>query len=190
MQTSNIEVDRDEARRMWQKYLTHKHTRSDMDAEIERIYKVIAGGKLVIRALESITAAGVDVFGLPKLAIIRADAQQCFCTLYSDGSGFMADQQWTDRRMAQSRYVKFDKGAFVRQPQHRTSGVAVVPHIPPDIRPRRGLQNYHILFEAVWTKVPPVDPLLLRRIGKGDTWMVVGAWDLTDVERAAMAARL
>lgn len=36
----------------------------------------------------------------------------------------------------------------------------------------------------------PKDPYLLRRIGKGDMWLVVAAWDLTEVERAALATRL
>jgi len=34
-----------------------------------------------------------------------------------------------------------------------------------------------------------VDPYLLRRFG-GDAWLVVAAWDLTDVERAVMSQRV
>jgi hypothetical protein len=52
------------------------------------------------------------------------------------------------------------------------------------------MQNYHVLFEAVWSKAPPSDPFLLRRLGKGDLWLVLAMWDLTEVERAALAARL
>jgi len=35
----------------------------------------------------------------------------------------------------------------------------------------------------------PRDPMLLRRLG-GDLWLVVAHWDLTEVERAAMATRV
>jgi hypothetical protein len=67
---------------------------------------------------------------------------------------------------------------------------AIVPLVPIHLRPKRGLANYHILFEAVWEPLPPSDPMLLRRIGKGDLWLVVAAWDLTEIERAALAARI
>jgi len=66
---------------------------------------------------------------------------------------------------------------------------AAVPLIPVHLRPKAALSNYHILWEAEWTKRYPVDPYLLRRFG-GDAWLVVAAWDLTDVERAVMGSRL
>jgi len=65
-----------------------------------------------------------------------------------------------------------------------------VPIIPGYLRPKRGLQNYHILWEAEWSRGVPVDPYLLRRIGQGDLWLVVAAWELTEVERAAMSTRV
>ena len=66
-----------------------------------------------------------------------------------------------------------------------------MPHIPPDIRPKRGIQNYHVLYEAVWRREIPVDPLLLRRIGTtGDLWTVLGAWELTELERAVLASHM
>ena len=64
-----------------------------------------------------------------------------------------------------------------------------MPVIPVHLRPRRGLQNYHVLWEAEWERIPPRDPMLLRRIGRGDMSLVVAAWDLTEVERAALATR-
>ena len=63
--------------------------------------------------------------------------------------------------------------------------------IPLQLRPKRGLENYHVLCEAEWTgKAPPDDPMLLRRIGRADLWLVVAGWDLTAVEKAALATRL
>ena len=32
--------------------------------------------------------------------------------------------------------------------------------------------------------------VLLRRMGRGDLWLVMAAWDLTEVERAALQARV
>ena len=62
--------------------------------------------------------------------------------------------------------------------------------MPIHLRPKRGLANYHVLWEAEWTPSPPRDPFLLRRIGKADLWLVVAQWDLTEVERAALATRV
>jgi hypothetical protein len=188
MQTQAIEVDRSEASLMWRKYQTHRHYQTPMDAEIERVYRTIAKGKTVIKALESITTVGLDGRGMPKLAIVRADATHCWCTMRSDGSARMSTDPWIDGRSARSRFFDFPAAAFAGS-RHQ-AGKAMAPHIPPDIRPHRGLQNYHILFEAEWSPVPPIDPLLLRRIGIGDMWLVVGAWELTSVERAAMSSRL
>lgn len=187
MDTVAIAMDREEAGRLMRKYREHRAYSTPIDFEIERIYREIAKGGVVIRAIESIRKAGVDAYGMPKLAIVRADAAHCFLEIYGDGSARMADARWLKRNAAFSRLVEFPRQTFTGG---RRSGEAVVPHVPPDIRPKRGLANYHILFEAVWRPVPPVDPMLLRRIGTGDTWLVVGAWNLTEVERAAMADRI
>lgn len=189
METQTVGIDKDEAAKLWRKYHEHRAYQTPMDAEIERIYKTIARGKTVIRALASITQAGLGLDGLPRLALCRADAKQCFVRLYSDGSGQMTDSEFRQTRAAPSRHIDFPPGAFPAAGK-RHYGRAVMPHIPPDIRPARGLANYHILFEAEWSPIPPIDPLLLRRLGKGDTWLVIAAWNLTAVERAAMQARI
>lgn len=194
MQVTTLEVDRVEARTLWQKYQTHRHYQkpNPVDAEIERIYKMIAKGGVVIRALESIVKAGVGEDGLPKLAIARADAAKTYLSVYGNGSASMTDLEFARGNASRNRRFLFPEGSFVfgKGAVGRWRLSAIVPHIPPDIRPARGLANYHILWEAIWTKEVPVDPMLLRRIGKGDTWLVVGAWDLTPVERAVLTDRL
>jgi len=190
METQMITLDREEAARLWRKYREHRAYSRPIDLEIEQLYRLIAKGKVIIKALESIVKAGLGDDGLPKLALARADAEKCYCSLWLNGAARMSVEQWVTGRTASSRYFDFPTQTFTVPEKGRTRGEAVVPHIPPDIRPARGIQNYHILFEAVWRPTPPVDPLLLRRIGKGDTWLVVGAWDLTEVERAAMAGRI
>jgi hypothetical protein len=77
-----------------------------------------------------------------------------------------------------------------RERTSRSDHEAMVPMIPAHLKPRRGLANYHILWEAEWERVPPRDPYLLRRIGKADLWLVVAHWDLTEVERAALSTRV
>lgn len=176
------QVDRESARELWQKYQTHKHYQNPADAEIAAIYKRIAQGKTVIRALESIKAAGLNAEGFPNLAICRADMAECWWRPSRDSCTFGED--WP--RAKSRKTVRMDWEGLTST-KYRAQ--AIVPIIPVHLRPKRGIQNYHVLWEAEWTKRYPVDPYLLRRFG-GDAWLVVAAWDLTDVERAVMSSRL
>jgi len=147
---------------------------------------------VVIKALDSIVTAGVGEDGYPKLAIVRADAANCFLEYRNDGGVRFAAQQWV-KTAHRRNYIDLPPGSFPPPPQTRRSWArvqALTPLIPIDLRPKRGLANYHILFEAVWRPAPPVDPILLRRIGEADLWVVLAAWELGEVERAALAARI
>lgn len=195
METETLELDRNEARRLFRKYREHKAHALPIDAEIQRLYQLIAQGRVIIRALHSIAAAGVDpLTNLPRLALVRADMPVCNLRMYWDGSATMAGttralQGWG--RVAHDVRFNFPADTFARRAvSSPRPHQAITPHVPPDIRPARGMANYCILFEAKWEPVPPVDPMLLRHIGAGDTWLVVGAWELTAVERAAMASRI
>jgi len=195
METETIELDRIEAARLFRKYREHRHNLgkpNPADIEVERAYKAIAAGKVVIRAIESVRTSGLGPDGFPKLALVRADSQKCWCEMQTHGGGVQSMAEW--RRPVRENTIPDDRFAFPAGTWPRRDRTlrasATVPHIPPDIRPTRALQNYHILFEALWRPEPPRDPMLLRRIGKADLWLVVGAWDLTEVERAAMATRI
>jgi hypothetical protein len=95
-------------------------------------------------------------------------------------------------------YIDLPTDSFPRRSakwgRHFAAMTPLVPiHLRPKPRqgnPQGALANYHILFEAEWRPVPPKDPLLLRRVGQADLWVVLAAWDLTEVERAVLAGRL
>jgi hypothetical protein len=190
MHTESIELDRVKARELWRDYRKHQHWSEPIDQDVMRGYQAIAQGKVVIRALESIRTAGLDAKGLPLLAIARGDAAQCWCMVHRDGDVTFATQR---ERLYYARedsrqVIKLQRGTFARGSS--VSGASLVPQIPLPLRPKRGLANYHVLFEADWTLAPPIDPMLLRRIGKTDLWVVCAAWELTPIEAAALAARL
>lgn len=193
METAKITVSASEAQRLYREYRDHKHSATPIDDEIRRVYREIAKGKVVIRAIESIRAAGLGFDNLPKLALVRADEPHVSLRTTPRGGADMraaTANTWTSRIAASKRF-NFPDGTFPGIANDKWSGYrAATPHIPPHIRPRTALDQYHILFEAEWSMVPPVDPYLLRRIGESDMWIVCGAWNLTDVERAAMATRL
>jgi len=192
MDTQPITLDRERARALWRDYRKHQHWSKPIDQDVMRTYHAIAQGRVVIRALESIRAAGLNAEGLPKLAIVRADATHCWLHTQRDGSAVFGSTEaavgWGGERYTRQRIV-FPAGSFPGVgyiARHR----AIAPTIPLPLRPKRGLASYHILFEAEWDPVPPVDPMLLRRVGQTDMWVVCAAWDLTEVERAALAARI
>lgn len=197
MQVQQIELDKNKARELYRAYKKHFHYSAPIDWEIQRTYQLIAQGRVVIRAQQSVVDAGLGEDGYPKLAISRADTETCYLHGWKNGRALFTWREdfseWSHRSHWRF-YVDFPQGSF---PEINTSkgwggrvAQSTVPIIPIHLRPKRGLQNYHILYEAEWGPTPPVDPLLLRRIGKGDMWLVVAAWDLTEVEQAALAARI
>lgn len=191
MEVQKIAIDPERARELWRDYKTHLHYSTPIDDEVRRTYQLIAQGRMVIRALESIKNAGLDAEGLPKLAICRAHGQRCRLRRTTRGNAefsHLASFGWNNTRDV----VRFADGTFKYPPAPHgwyREVEAVVPIIPAQHRPKRGIANYHILWEADWHDVPG-DPLLLRRIGRGDMWLVLAQWDLTEVERAALAARI
>ena len=197
MNLNEIKLSRTEARRLYRDYKSHVHYSTPIDDEIRRTYQLIAQGRVVIRALEAIKAAGLYAdgpnVGRPKLAICRADRQKCQLVLETNGGAtFTADHHYRANRERTLR-IEIPAGTFPRRESEigGWAGVeAQVPLVPVHLRPKRGLANYHVLWEAEWTRIPAVDPVLLRRIGRGDMWLVVAAWDLTEVERAALSTRM
>ncbi len=189
MQTEQIVLDPQEARRLYLEYRQHQQYSDPVDREIARVYHAIAKGQVVIRALESIRAAGLGEDRLPKLAIVRADARECFIKPRHDGAARMQSKSRT-RENETRCYFDFPSGTFPGIDTGRWEGKAMVPLIPLKYRPKTALDAYHILFESEWRKIVPEDPMLLRRIGNADIWAVVAAWDLTSVERAVLAQRL
>jgi hypothetical protein len=195
MESVAIDLDPSEAKRLYHEYLTHRHFETAMDVEIRRTYREIAKGKTVIKALESVATAGMNEKGLPKLALMRADQPECWLMINRDTV-----------RMAPNRARAIGWGRRVgpepfewRRDQFTGTAVetsyghdyrAIMPMIPAHLRPKHALENYHVLWEAEWSRIVPRDPLLLRRLGEGDLWLVLAAWDLTEVERAALQARV
>lgn len=185
MQTQAIVLDKAEAHKLFRKYREHRAYSTPVDREIERIAKLVSEGKVVVQAIDSIVKAGLNAEHLPKLALARADARSCHLQAFYDGGARMSIAEWVRARAKFGTNFTFPSGTFPGLARGHFK--AAVPLVPPDIRPKRGLENYHILFEAEWREVVPVDPMLLRRIGKSDMWIVVGAWELTPIERAVIA---
>lgn len=203
MDVAKLAVDKDTARELYQKYKTHQHYETDMDREIKRAYKLISEGKVIIQAIDAIKRAGLDAAGLPKLALAGATSEWCYLRRERNGSMVMRDTEpsrWSRKKNVFSYHANsfefapdtfpFQRWGNTAERQRFSEHKSKTPIIPIHLRPKRGLENYSILWEAEWEPVPTRDPYLLRRIGKSDMWLVCAAWDLTEVERAAMATRI
>lgn len=192
MDVTKIGIDRQQAQELYRSYKEHQQYGDEMDREIQRTYRLIAQGKVIIQALESVKQSGLNEQGLPNLALGRADLPRIYCAMEENGSAVMMSERerakWR-RTKPHSARIEWPAGAFPKSGR-RIAGKAIAPIIPIHLRPKQAIDAYHILWEAEWEPVPPRDPYLLRRIGKGDLWLVCAAWDLTEVERAAMATRI
>lgn len=200
MHTDVVRMAREEAKALHRKYREHASYAEPIDWEIQRTYDLIARGKVIIKALESIKNAGLNREFLPRLAIVNANAEHVHMTRDNDGAvTYSPNKGWS---RSQKNVFHFRSGTFVfpkdsfprawdgKGHRSRDDHQAIVPDVPLHLRPKRGLPNYHILFEAEWERVPPKDPMLLRRIGRADLWLVVAHWELTEVERAALSTRV
>lgn len=195
MQVTTVAIEKEKAAELYREYKAHQHYATDIDREIQRTYRLIAQGRVVIQAIESIKQAGLGEDGLPKLAIGRADLKEIYFSQDTDGSGVMESaysrRLWRGRQNPKSSRILFPAGSFTGElAKSRRGAIARMPIIPIHLRPKSAIDAYHVLWEAEWTPTPPRDPYLLRRIGTGDLWLVCAAWDLTEVERAAMATRV
>ena len=174
--------------------------RNEEDVAIAAGYRAAKRGLPVVMLSNVMAAGGFHDNGLPKLAIARADATQCWVRVEGWGGGpdttralVFRDTDWTENRGAivARHSVRVREVPFrVPDGRHRSSGKTVVPSIPPRFRPRpHRIRGFHILWEVdEWTPAPPVDPALLRHI-RGDLWSVMATWDLTPLERAVLTAR-
>jgi hypothetical protein len=187
------------------------------DKELMRAYRALAKGERIIQLTEALRAGGTTLLTcpgvrwdggryvegdveLPKIAVGRADRGFVWCGGIT-ASGGVEMVTKTDRAPNNRRDVVQRAAVFPRDRERNTTGVgwdsrgvprAIVPIIPPKLRPKRTrLSEFHVLFEAEWavhTPPPPVDPALLRHLG-GDLYAVVAVWELTEVERAVLALR-
>jgi hypothetical protein len=193
---STIEVPQAEAIRLFRDYRAAVRGRhSEEDAQLMRGFRELAAGRRLIDLPRVLREGGTVAHGrgvMPALAVCRAEASVCTGRLGWDGGAWFAGHaESVDgpriRSGVTADYVVLSPGTFER-PGEATTAEAVVPIVPPALRPARGLAGYHVLWEAEWRRVAPRDPALLKHIG-GDLWAVLAVWDLTELERTVLMGR-
>jgi len=206
---ATIDMPRTEARKAFLNYRRAMYAQRDEgaraeDEQIMRCYRALALGRQVVDIGDAIKRGGERPRDhLPRLAIARADETHIFVRRWDDGSvTYTGDDilfRWGDRYMAEkkSRVLSVRAGTLpdlrTEEESRRWSsrgtqrdGRAIVPVVPPPLRPVKLLKNYHILFEADWQPQPkPRDPALLKHLG-GPIYAVVALWDVSPVEATVL----
>jgi hypothetical protein len=209
MKLATIEMPQEEAAQAFKEY--RRVVRSaktaqvnSEDAQIARCYKALAKGLSVINLNDVMRKAGENSNGLPKLAVCRADYERVeMLRGWHDGVVEMGRADlfptWTRRMSASyegllfrfSGIFRIREGTLRDNPNHIADRfTAIVPNIPPALRPPHNLSNYHLLWEARWEvkrqpRRAPGDPALLKHLG-GPLYAVLATWDLTPVEQAVL----
>lgn len=148
-------------------------------------------GRRVIDLYRVFKTVSSDAKGRPALALANASWKWCYYRRERDLAKFHAENQSYSKTLKNCYRVP---GTMMAGPvpismQPAITGKAVVPTIPPNLRPEGPLDQYHILFEASWEDVP-TDPILLKNIpGTNNLFVVLAHWDLTEIERAVLAGR-
>jgi hypothetical protein len=163
------------------------------DLAILRGYRQLVKGRKLLDLEDVMRQTGLDERGRPRLAICRADAQWCYFRHHYRLPTFSFTESLVER--ATLSYIRLPRGTYGADPLMKGADGrqvwqvrALLPSIPPRLRPKAALSHYHILWEAEWEAVPR-DPLLLRHL-HGQLYAVLAHWDLTDLERAILKGRL
>lgn len=206
MDLATIEMPVHEARKKFLEYREAVRGRHyDEDHQMMVGYRQLAKGNRLLKMSETLAKGGWNGRGLPRLALAKADdlnkperQNEIHVRVERPGNGvatvIYSPKPWRDHPSnsgMRAGVTRFNlPGLEVNPPSRWDDWLAIVPLVPPALRPK-SLTNYFILFEATWfLRTPRLkgDPALVRHIG-GDLWAVVATWDLTELERAVLAVR-
>jgi hypothetical protein len=170
------------------------------DLAILRGYRALAKGHQVIDLPNVIRRGGVfEETGLPRLAVATSSHEFVHVTRDRAGGVTFQPEQWINARRRKNVF-RCPDGTLPDAEYPRPSfgwGLwggsqrAMVPHVPPALRPIHSLDGYATLFEVEeWAPDPtaPADPALLKHIG-GDLYAVLAVWDLSELERSVLNGR-
>lgn len=167
------------------------------DAALHKAYCALARGETVLSLPMVMRRAGLDpTTMLPKLAIVRADAQHVGISIDSSSVWFVDNSNRWRRDSACGVPQNLFPAELADTQWRRNNGKlipsnvrAVVPKIPPNLRPKHPTERY-LMWEPKWERVPPdPDPFLLKHLG-GGFFVVEAQWDMTPLELAVLEGRL
>lgn len=192
------------AKELWQEYSKAVKLHKELVyQDLKKIYFQVYKGHKVIDIGKVIAKGGVHENYHPRLAIAKATNKKVWCVYQENGDIKYLNNEMDWRSKIYAADVVLPKclpeipQQFLPKVTWSNSGrdskfqlQAPVPLIPAKLRPAKLTDDYYILWEVdVWQMIPPTDPYLLRRITR-NMFVVLAGWDLTDIEKSAMAGRM
>lgn len=193
-----IIIPEEQAKVEWKRYCELLKKRKDKHLKIMKESMYFAKqGKALINVYDVMNKSGLNKNNEPRLAIARADINEVRFEKLDTGSGsFLMEHGWnrsgwsTDVHLPQKIFkVQWERNLRadgtpnwqIKDKEFKTK----VPLIPAELMPEGDLKNYYILWEVkLWETLPePKDPFLLKRISE-NMFVILGAWDITELERA------
>jgi len=200
-----LTMDAESAQAMYDEYRALGDRTNEDDQAIVTMLREVQKGRQLIDLDVAIPGGGHDELGRPKLAASRGDQLEVKMVRgrrwrYVDGKhtarqdgdlSFLPANREAYEHIAANARFDFPADRFEDWPEVPREWFAMVPPVPPRLRPRGALSRYAIVWEVdEWsarskTAPPPVDPALLRHI-MGSLYAVIAVWDLTAIERLVL----
>jgi hypothetical protein len=196
MKIKQIRVPKAKAKEKWLEYNEIvKHRKEKYLRDFKALYFHLKNGKKVIDVFEAIKFAGLNEKNEPKLAISKADATEVIFVKRNKGRGYFSRENYKGTKYDVSlpdntfqikwARMKTSWGRDIKNEKLKTS----VPIVPAHLLPKGNLSRYYVLWEVEkWEKIPPRDPILLKRITK-NLFVALAFWNLTPLERALISGR-
>lgn len=190
-----IKMPKEQAKEEWKKYVDVLKKRKEkyLQTMKQAMYHMKEGREL-LDVYKVMKMAGLNENNEPRLAIARADLNKVTFEKRDEGTGNFNMDGWKDSvSLPQKTFnihwnreegVEDNNSWRIDKKQIRTK----VPVIPVEILPDGNLKNYYILWEVnEWEELPETkDPLLLKRISE-NLFVILGAWDLTELEQSIIS---
>lgn len=193
---SQIFIPEEQAKIEWKKYNELLKKRKDKHLQIIKQAMYFAKqGKTLIDIYETIKKGGLNKNNEPRLAIARADLHEVYLEKQDTGTicfnmkrgDYSKDNVTLPQKSFNIQWErqKNNDGTEDRWRILNKELKTKVPIIPAEIMPNGDLSNYYVLWEVKeWEKLPEIkDPFLLKRISE-NMFVILGAWDITELERA------
>lgn len=189
MRVKAITMSKEKAKKEWKAYLALLKKRKEKYLkEFKDAYYHLSKGRKIIDICEVMKGAGINEKFEPRLAIAPANEKTIYFHKREGGVGRFS----TKWRSWGNRFdVSLPKETFPEWPKEKGHEYTIdketletsVPKIPANYVPDGELSNYYLLWEVEYWKLPPKDPILLKRVSK-NLFAVLAGWQLTKLERA------
>ena len=193
-----IKMPKEQAKEEWKKYVDVLKKRKEKYLKTMKaaMYHMKEGREL-IDVYKVMKAAGLNENNQPRLAIARADLKEVYFEKRDAGSGIYgtgaqySGVAWNKDRVSLPDSIfkiHWERKGDSRWDIEKKVIKTKVPMIPVEILPDGDLKNYYILWEAdEWEELPQTkDPLLLKRISE-NLFVILGAWDTTELEQSIIS---